>query len=295
MAIFASLFTGMKLITTIPAALEHARSLTEKQLTTGFVPTMGALHEGHLSLVRKARTENDRIAVSIFVNPIQFNNPADLEKYPRNLNADLRLLDPLLRDDDYVFAPSEQEMYPEANQQVYDFGSLATVMEGRFRPGHFNGVGVVVNKLLRIVHPDRAYFGEKDFQQLAIIRRLVEIEKLNVDIIACPIIREKDGLAMSSRNQRLTPEHRRIAPLIHRTLLEAIEKSKSYGVDEVRRFICQTLEYTGLLVPEYVEFADETTLSPINGWSDSPRIRCFIAVHAGDVRLIDTIPFSGKR
>ncbi|MCX6226874.1 MAG: pantoate--beta-alanine ligase [Bacteroidia bacterium] len=279
----------MKVFETIKTAREHVHSLFNQQLTVGFVPTMGALHEGHLSLVKRAVRENDRVAVSIFVNPIQFNNPADLEKYPRNLKTDLGLLEPLLHDDDYVFAPSVAEMYPKPETHVYDFGALASVMEGRFRPGHFNGVGVVVNKLLRIIEPAAAYFGEKDFQQLAIIRRLVAIEQLRVTIIPCPIIREPDGLAMSSRNVRLTPEHRRTAPLIFQTLTRAAGKITSAGPDQLRQFIISTLNQTGLLEVEYLEFADETTLTPVASWSDSANIRCYIAVQAGEVRLIDNM------
>lgn len=284
----------MKIFETIDATREHVHSLSDKQLTTGFVPTMGALHEGHLSLVRRASRENDRVAVSIFVNPIQFNNPADLRNYPRNLGADLGLLEPVLGGDDFVFAPSVAEMFPRPETHVYDFGSLADVMEGRFRQGHFNGVGVVVNKLFRIVEPGRAYFGEKDFQQLAIIRRLTGIEQLPVKIIPCPIIREPDGLAMSSRNVRLTPGHRRAAPLIYQTLLSAASGTGSESPDQLRNFITSTLDNTGLLEVEYVEFADETTLAPVTSWSDSENIRCFIAVQAGEVRLIDNLKINHK-
>lgn len=284
----------MMIFETIKATREHVSILSGKKLTIGFVPTMGALHEGHLSLVKRAVRENDRVAVSIFVNPIQFNNPADLEKYPRNLQSDLELLEPLLQEDDFIFAPSADEMYPHKEIHVYDFGALAGVMEGRFRPGHFNGVGVVVSKLFRIVEPGKAYFGEKDFQQLAIIRRLTVMEKLPVKIIPCPIIREADGLAMSSRNVRLTPEHRQVAPLIFQTLKMATRKIPADGPEEIRQFIVSTLQKTGLLEVEYVEFADEETLIPVSKWQDSQSIRCFIAVQAGEVRLIDNmkIPLS---
>lgn len=279
----------MKIFETINATREHVHSFSNQHLTVGFVPTMGALHEGHLSLVRRAARENDRVAVSIFVNPIQFNNPADFEKYPRNIGADLELLEPLLEENDFIFAPSVAEIYPKTETHVYDFGSLAAVMEGRFRPGHFNGVAVVVNKLFRLVEPDIAYFGEKDFQQLAIIRRLVGIEQLPIIIIPCAIIRESDGLAMSSRNARLTPEHRLVAPMIFQTLTRASEKVASASPAQLRQFITSTLNQTGLLEVEYVEFADETTLNPVESWSESENIRCFIAVKAGEVRLIDNI------
>lgn len=279
----------MKVFETIGATWEHVHYLSDKQLTVGFVPTMGALHEGHLSLVRRAARENDRVAVSIFVNPIQFNNPADLEKYPRNLSADIEMLKDLLHPDDFILAPSVREMYPHPETHLYDFGSLASVMEGRFRPGHFNGVGIVVSKLLRIVEPDRVYLGEKDFQQLAIIRKLVQIEQTPVEIIPCEIVRESDGLAMSSRNVRLSPAHRRAAPLIHQSLLHAADERDSFSPDQLRQSITSRLEQDGLLKVEYVEFADESTLKPVTDWSESANIRCFIAVHAGTVRLIDNL------
>ena len=279
----------MKIFETIDATREHVHSLSNQHLTIGFVPTMGALHNGHLSLIHRAARENDRLAVSIFVNPIQFNNPADLRNYPRNPGADLELLKPLLGKDDFIFAPSVKEMYPVPETRIYDFGSLATVMEGRFRPGHFNGVGVVVNKLLRIVEPDTLYLGEKDFQQLAVIKRLTKIEKIPVQIIPCAIIREPDGLAMSSRNTRLAPRYRRIAPLIFQTLTSAVARTSSESPEQLRNFITLTLNNTGLLEVEYVEFADEITLTPVKSWSESINIRCFIAIQAGEVRLIDNV------
>jgi pantoate--beta-alanine ligase len=182
-------------------------------------------------------------------------------------------------------------MYPRPETRIYDFGALANVMEGRFRQGHFNGVGIVVEKLFRIIEPDRAYFGEKDYQQLAIIRRLVELEQIPVEIIPCPIIRESDGLAMSSRNIRLTPEHRKAAPLIYRTLSNAAGMMGSSSPGQLSRYISATLNDTGFFQVEYVEFADETTLETITGWSESKDIRCFIALHAGEVRLIDNLNF----
>ncbi len=279
----------MKIFQTINSTREHVLSLQEKHLSLGFVPTMGALHEGHLSLVRRAVAENDHVAVSIFVNPIQFNNPADLEKYPRDLSADLKLLEPILKENDFIFAPSEIEMYPEPETKVYDFGPLATVMEGSFRPGHFNGVGVVVNKLLRIINSDKAYFGEKDFQQLAIIKKLTDIENLPVKIVPCDIVREYDGLAMSSRNVRLSPEHRNIAPMIFQAISHAAANLEYGTPEDLKEIVTSTLHRTGLLVVEYVEFADESTLAPVGDWNESEHIRCFIAVQAGDVRLIDNV------
>jgi pantoate--beta-alanine ligase len=279
----------MKVFKTVDATKKHVSSLSVKQMTLGFVPTMGALHEGHLSLVRRALLENDHVAISIFVNPTQFNNPSDLDKYPRNLEADMDLLKPLLKEDDFIFAPPVAEVYPKVETGVYDFGSLATVMEGRFRPGHFNGVGMVLNRLFRIISPDRAYFGEKDFQQIAITQKLLTIERLPVKIIPCPIIREPDGLAMSSRNTRLTAEHRAIAPKIFQTINLALAKMDSHSPEQLKDFIISVINQTGLLEVEYVEFADESTLNPVTRWSESEYIRCFIAVQAGEVRLIDNV------
>jgi pantoate--beta-alanine ligase len=186
-------------------------------------------------------------------------------------------------------------MYPEAVNRVYRFGNLEEVMEGRFRPGHFNGVAIVVNRLFRIVEPARAYFGEKDFQQLAIIRKLVETENLPVDIVPCPIIREPDGLAMSSRNVRLTVEHRKAAPEIYRSMQLARQRVKVLPVEQLKEQIRQQIDSTGQLVTEYVEFADEATLLPVTLWSDASTIRCFVAVQAGAVRLIDNMPMQGTR
>lgn len=253
------------------------------------MPTMGALHEGHLSLIRSSVEENRCTAVSIFVNPIQFNNPSDLEKYPRDLETDLNLLRDLLREDDFVFVPSVTEMYPEPVTTRYDFDALETVMEGQYRPGHFNGVGIVVNRLLRIVEPDRIYLGEKDFQQLAIIRRLTQIEQLPVKIVPCPIIREPDGLAMSSRNQRLTPEHRKAAPAIYRALKEASADFSTRDIAGLISRITEQIEATGLLKVEYVEFVDEASLQPVARHDESQAVRCFVAVQAGEVRLIDNV------
>ena len=280
----------MKVFTTCQEIRLHQASCKGDSPDPGFVPTMGALHEGHLSLVKRAVEENAWAGVSIFVNPIQFNNTSDLDNYPRTLESDLRILNPVLRENDFVFAPSVREMYPEPVNREYPFGDLGKVMEGCFRPGHFNGVAIVVNRLFRIVEPARAYFGEKDYQQLAIIRKLVEIEDLPVDIVPCPIIREPDGLAMSSRNVRLTAEHRKAAPAIYRSLHEAREAAPELTISRLKEQIRSRIDSTGLLVTEYVEFADETTLLPVTAWSDASDIRCFVAVQAGEVRLIDNTP-----
>lgn len=254
---------------------------------TGFVPTMGALHKGHLSLMQKAKAENDLLAVSIFVNPIQFNNPDDLKKYPRDVEADKKLLESV--GCDVLFLPSEEEMYPEPVTRTYDFGKLVTVMEGVFRPGHFNGVAVVVHKLFDIVKPDRAYFGEKDFQQLAIIKKLVETERLPVEIVPCPIIREEDGLAMSSRNALLTPEQRKNAPFIYQKLLEAKRRKDILCVNHLRQMIINLFDANENFRLEYFEIVDDRNLQPVGNWNDSVGTVACVAAWMGEVRLIDNI------
>lgn len=257
--------------------------------SVGLVPTMGALHEGHLELMRRAKKENDLLVVSIFVNPIQFNNPSDLDKYPRDLNKDKALLEDI--GCDVLFAPEVTEMYPGEVTKSYDFGDLEKVMEGAFRSGHFNGVAVVVEKLFDIVKPTRAYFGEKDFQQLAIIQKMVEIEKLDVKISPCPTIRETDGLAMSSRNERLTKDERKIAPFIRQTLTEAKKKSSTLTPDEIRLFVENRFADQTEFELEYFEIADDKTLKPVINWTESQGIVGFIAAYLGKVRLIDNIRF----
>jgi pantoate--beta-alanine ligase len=255
-------------------------------LSVGFVPTMGALHDGHISLVRKAREENDIVICSIFVNPIQFNNPDDLKKYPRTLEKDLQMLNEA--GCDLVFYPSVEEMYPEKIEKEYDFGDLANVMEGEFRPGHFNGVAIVVQKLFEITLPHRAYFGEKDYQQLQIINALVRIENLDVEIRPCPISREKDGLAMSSRNERLTPEMRRAAPYINLVLLEAKGMAQNHTAGDIIKFVKFKFSEHPLLKLEYFSIASGNDLQPVSG-NVSKGDMAFIAVFAGDIRLIDNI------
>jgi len=273
----------------ITDTISFLRSEKEKGKSIGFVPTMGALHQGHLELMNRAKEENDLLVVSIFVNPIQFNNPADLEKYPRDLNHDKAQLE--MVGCDVLFVPEVSEMYPEKVTKNYDFGELEKVMEGAFRPGHFNGVAVVVEKLFNIVKPDRAYFGEKDFQQLAIIKMMVEIENLNVQIVPCPIIREMDGLAMSSRNKRLTESERKIAPFIYQVLTEAREKVTTTKPSEIRLMVKNKFADQPEFNLEYFELADDRTLQPVSDWSESQGIIGFIAVHLGKVRLIDNIRF----
>jgi len=207
----------MKLLETVAETQAHVALLKQEGQQIGFVPTMGALHLGHISLIRRARQENAVVICSIFVNPIQFNNPDDLAKYPRTLESDAAMLDEA--GCDAVFAPTTVEMYPEPDTTIFDFGMLDKVMEGKFRPGHFNGVAIVVRHLLEIVRPDVVYFGEKDFQQLTIVRKMVDMLSLPVRIVTCPIVRETDGLAMSSRNQRLLPQERAVAPLLYTALV----------------------------------------------------------------------------
>ncbi len=253
----------------------------------GFVPTMGALHEGHLSLMRKAKAENDLLVVSIFVNPIQFNNQNDLQKYPRNLKNDSQILETI--GCDILFAPNEKEMYPEPIEKKYDFGPLAEVMEGKFRPGHFNGVAIVVKRLFDIVKPTRAYFGEKDYQQLAIIKKLVEIENLAVEIVPCPIVRDNDGLAMSSRNRLLTPEQRKEAPFIYKTLQEAKLRRQHICANPLRQMIINLFEGNENFRLEYFDIVDDINLQSINGWNKKVGTMAFVAAWLGDVRLIDNI------
>ena len=254
--------------------------------TIGFVPTMGALHEGHLNLVSRAARENDLSSCSIFVNPIQFNNPEDLAKYPRTLDNDLILLEKA--GCELVFVPSAEEMYPEPVTKKFDFGPLERVMEGAHRPGHFNGVAIVVERLFNIIGPDRAYFGEKDFQQLRIIQSLVKMEGIPVEIVPCPIVRESDGLAMSSRNRRLSPDERRVAPWIYKTLLFAREHAGKILVPELKKICTAMLEDKSFRV-DYFEIAEPLGLQPIATWQETTAAMAFVAAFLGSVRLIDNM------
>jgi len=254
----------------------------------GFIPTMGALHKGHLSLINKAKLENDFIVVSIFINPTQFDNKQDLLKYPRTLKKDLALLESV--DCDFVFAPSVQEIYNDnIGVSQFDFDGLEFEMEGKHRSGHFNGVGTIVKKLFEIVKPTRAYFGEKDFQQLQIIKKLVQTNKIPVQIIGCEIYRENDGLAMSSRNTRLTKVQRNEATFIYKTLNETKEKFSNNSITEVIKWIENEFEKNAILELEYFEIANIKTLKSAKRKSSKSNYRAFIAAFAGDVRLIDNI------
>jgi pantoate--beta-alanine ligase len=279
----------MELFNTIKGLQQALCDDRKQSLSVGFVPTMGALHEGHLSLVRRASVENDLVVVSVFVNPTQFNDPSDLKNYPRNLDADLALLATLSCK--YVFSPEVSEIYPEPDTRQFDFGTLENVMEGRFRPGHFNGVAQVVSKLFTIVEPDRAYFGLKDFQQYSIIKRMTLELKLPVEIIACKTIREDDGLAKSSRNSLLSAEHRPIAPQIYRILQEARSESTVFTPEEVKYRVAEKFRTTPSLRLEYFDIVDDTTLESITTWNHAGGIVGCIAVFAGKVRLIDNIVF----
>lgn len=279
----------MKTFDSISGISRFLRSVKESGKTIGFVPTMGALHRGHLSLMQKAKEENDKLVVSVFVNPLQFNNPEDLEKYPRNIEHDRMLLEGV--GCDVLFNPGIKEMYPEPGSTQYDFGLLEKVMEGPSRPGHFNGVAVVVKKLFDIIRPDKAYFGEKDFQQLAIIQKLVKMENLPVQIVPCPIVRENDGLAMSSRNERLTTGKRQIAPFVYQTLKEAAKKSSAMTPDEVRLFVRNRFQDEPDFKLEYFEIADDKELQPVKNWNEADGILGFVAAWLGNVRLIDNMRF----
>lgn len=258
--------------------------------TIGFVPTMGALHDGHLSLVKKAGQLSDMVVVSIFVNPTQFNDQEDLKRYPRDLNKDLTLLAPTACQ--IVFAPEVEEIYPEQDTRHFDFGLLETVMEGKHRPGHFNGVAQVVSKLFEIVLPDKAFFGLKDFQQLAIIRAMVKILDLSVEIVPCEIIRETDGLAMSSRNMLLSQEQRQAAVHISQTLFEARKQAGQFSVKELTNWVIARINENEYLQTEYFEIVNDETLQEVTEWNTlSNNVGC-IAVHCGKIRLIDNIIFN---
>jgi pantoate--beta-alanine ligase len=279
----------MNVITTALELCQFCAEARNQGKSIGFVPTMGALHDGHLSLVNEARRHNDIVVVSVFVNPTQFNNPDDLRTYPRTEEADLAKL----REAgvDAAFVPSVQEMYPEPDTRVFNLGPVADVMEGKMRPGHFNGVAQVVSRLFAMVQPTRAYFGEKDFQQIAVIRKMVELEGFNLEIVPVPIKREADGLAMSSRNVRLTPEMRKAAPQIHAALVEAVDYASTHTVEQTIHRTVEHINAIDGLETEYFAIVDGPTCLPIEQWSDSKQPVGCITVYAGDVRLIDNIKF----
>lgn len=268
----------------------HLDSLKAKGKSIGMVPTMGALHLGHLSLVEKGLQQNDVVVVSIFVNPTQFNNAVDLEKYPRTLKRDVALLETVSKESIIVYAPTSEDIYDNNVQsESFTFEGLEHEMEGAFRPGHFDGVGTIVKRLLLAANPNKAYFGEKDFQQLAIIKKMVELHNIDVEIIGCPIFRADDGLAMSSRNERLKPEYRAAAPFIYKTLQTAKEKFGTKSANTVTEWVERQFKKHPLLELEYFTIADTKTLRPVKRKSNKKSYRAFIAVFADDIRLIDNI------
>ena len=279
----------MKIVNSIKDLKAYLAEAKQDNKKIGFVPTMGALHNGHLSLVQHCVKNNDVCVVSVFVNPTQFNDKHDLETYPRTLEADCVLLESA--GCDYVFAPSVEEMYPEPDTRTFDLGTVSEVMEGAKRPGHFNGVAQVVSKLFYIVEPDNAYFGEKDFQQIAVIRAMVKQLNIPVTSNACPIVREGDGLALSSRNTRLTPEQRQKAPLIARTLKESTTFVPGKSVQEVIDYVVNTINSDPVMEVEYYEIVDGNTLESIKNWSDTDYPVGCITVYCGEVRLIDNIKY----
>ena len=253
----------------------------------GFVPTMGALHAGHRSLVEKARKEGETVVVSVFVNPTQFNDKNDLKHYPRTPEADEALLE--AAGADIVFMPTVEEIYPEPDTRIFDFGQIDKVMEGATRPGHFNGVAQVVSRLFDMVNPAKAYFGEKDFQQIAVIKAMVKQLGLTVEIIECPIIRDEDGLALSSRNTLLTKEHRAAAPHIYATIKQCAEKMQAMTPAELSAWVTAEVESNPLLKVIYFQAVDALSMQQISAWSESERVQGCIAVQAGDIRLIDNV------
>ena len=258
-----------------------------EQSSIGFVPTMGALHAGHRSLVEKARRECKTVVVSVFVNPTQFNDKNDLRNYPRTPEADAAVLE--AAGADYVLMPSVEEIYPEPDTRQFDFGQVDKVMEGATRPGHFNGVAQVVSRLFAIVEPAKAYFGEKDFQQIAVIKAMVKQLGLKVEIVECPIIRDTDGLALSSRNTLLTPEYRAAAPRIYEVISQCAAKSAELSPVALTRWVVEQVEADGLLKVIYFQAVDATTLQEVSSWDDSERVQGCIAVQAGEIRLIDNV------
>jgi pantoate--beta-alanine ligase len=271
------------------ALIAYLKTIKTANSTIGFVPTMGALHQGHLALMQRSIKENDDTVVSIFVNPTQFNNPEDLEKYPRTLEEDVKKMRNL-SDKMILYAPSVDDIYEgHTISQSFDFDGLENQMEGKFRPGHFNGVGTIVKRLFEIVTPTNAYFGEKDFQQLQIVKKMVEKTHLPVNVVGCPIFREDNQLAMSSRNERLTPEERKEAAIIYKVLTEAKEIFQTESPEDTIKFVENSFKDNERFKLEYFVIADESTLLPVDHKSKDKNYRAFIAVFVNNIRLIDTI------
>lgn len=261
--------------------------------TVGLVPTMGALHDGHASLVRQSVQQNDVTVVSVFLNPTQFNDKGDLDRYPRTLNADCKLLEACGAD--YVFAPSVSEMYPTPDTRHFEFPPQSTVMEGAKRPGHFNGVCQVVSRLFYITRPNRAYFGEKDWQQIAVVKRLVDFINMNIEIVECPIVRDEDGLAKSSRNSLLSADERAIAPNIYKVLKLSTNEAEKMSVQQLHDKVVADINAIEGLEVEYFDIVDGNTLLPVQSWDDTPYVVGCITVYCGKtpIRLIDHIKYKG--
>ena len=277
----------MKVLKSKKTLIDYVERQREMGKKIGFAPTMGALHQGHLSLYKAAKKENDEVISSIFVNPTQFNNPDDFQKYPKTLEKDLELLEKA--GVDAVYVPNVEEMYPDGlNSKKYDFDGLENEMEGKYRPGHFDGVGTIVEELFRQVQPHNAYFGEKDYQQLAIIKKMVEKTKLPVKIHGVPTLREEDGLAMSSRNVRLTEIQRKEATIIYETLTKVKEWFKVISLEEIKQKVTDIFRNSNFEL-EYFVIADEKTLKETDFTYKDKSYRAFIVAYAGDVRLIDNM------
>lgn len=288
---FANYFnkTPMHIFYGKAALIDFLKSIKTNQSSIGFVPTMGALHQGHLSLMQQSISNNDTTVVSIFVNPTQFNNPDDLAKYPRTLEEDVKKI-ATLNSEIIVFAPTTDDIYEgQTISQSFNFDGLENQMEGKFRPGHFNGVGTIVKRLFEIVEPTNAYFGEKDFQQLQIVKKMVAKNKMNVTIVGCPIFREPNQLAMSSRNALLTPKEKQEASIIFKTLIESKEKFQKYNAKIATDYVQKSFENNPTFTLEYFQIADEATLLPCLRKNKNKNYRAFIAVFVNNIRLIDTI------
>jgi pantoate--beta-alanine ligase len=279
----------MQVLTKVDLLREQISKHSKSGYSIGFIPTMGALHRGHITLLEKARTENNFTVVSIFVNPTQFNNKEDLKRYPRTPEKDIEKLEKA--GCDLVFIPCEEEIYPPGYHFEFDLGMLDTIMEGKHRPGHFKGVASVVNRLFEITTPNRAYFGEKDYQQLAVIKKLVNDLRIPVEIIPCATVREDDGLAMSSRNLLLDAESRKSAPRIARTLLHAAQMNRTLSLKETEKLVVDTIDQDPLLKTEYFQIVHAETLAPSDNWIPSQHMIGCVAVNAGKIRLIDNIKF----
>ena len=273
----------------IPLIREYIDSVKNQGLKVGFIPTMGALHEGHLEIIKQSKKEDDITVVSIFVNPTQFNDKNDYRNYPVDRYQDLASLETLQCD--VVFNPSEKEMYPDKDNREFDFGYPGEVLEGFHRPSHFNGVAQIVSKLFDVVHPHKAYFGEKDYQQLIIIKKLVQQLRYDIEIVSAPVVREKDGLAMSSRNALLNEKQRKAAPLVYETLVKSKSLAGQHSIDEVKNWVFKKINSHPLFSVEYFDIVDQENLQKVKNWNDNcPKIGC-IAVFLGKVRLIDNIKY----